>query len=201
MNWIMKNSLYLVTLLNIFILIYMIIFWDNMSIAQRYIGIFNIGLVIHLWEEGKFPGGFTKMITEKLNFTQSNPNFGSFITVLLVILVSFVPFFLSNISFLVFACITLGYIEAIAHIIAIKMFDKKVPYTPGMISAVFILLPISIITTYHLISTDSMYPMAWAFSIIYLIVSVALAQRIVIQSSGMKYSEFLSNVKQTLLKR
>ncbi|MEJ7358502.1 hypothetical protein WL542_12130, partial [Staphylococcus epidermidis] len=63
MNWIMKNSLYLVTLLNIFILIYMIIFWDNMSIAQRYIGIFNIGLVIHLWEEGKFPGGFTKMIT------------------------------------------------------------------------------------------------------------------------------------------
>ena len=43
--------------------------WSVMPVLQRVVAVFFIGIVLHLWEEGRFPGGFTDLITRKLNFT------------------------------------------------------------------------------------------------------------------------------------
>ena len=131
-KFIMHYNLYILTVFGVIILFYAAFSWSSLAVLHRCICLFDAGIILHLWEEGKFPGGFTEMITEKLNFTQKDPQFGSFVTVTLVLLIGFVPLFFSNVPFLIFAGIFLGYIESFAHIAAIKIFDKKKPYTPGM---------------------------------------------------------------------
>jgi hypothetical protein len=199
-NIIENYNLYFLTVLGICIMLYTVINWNNLNILQRCVGLFDMFIILHLGEEGKYPGGFTEMITDKLNFTQINPKFGELITSILVLIIGFIPFFFSNIPFLVFACIVLGYVEAIAHIVAIRMFDKEKPYTPGMFTAVFLLLPVSLYTTYYLVINNLMNPISYLFALIYLLIAVAIAQQIVVRTSGMKYSEFISNAKKALLK-
>ena len=64
---------------------------------------FFIALALHLWEEGRFPGGFTDLITSKLNFTASNPHFGEMITAAYVLAIAFVPLFFPKVAFLAMA--------------------------------------------------------------------------------------------------
>lgn len=80
------------------------------------------------------------------------------------------------------------------------MFDKEKPYTPGMFTAVFLLLPVSLYMTYYLVINNLMNPISYLFALIYLLIAVAIAQQIVVRTSGMKYSEFISNAKKALLK-
>jgi len=200
-KFILDYNLYILTALGACVLVYLAINWSAMAVLQRCICLFDIGIILHLWEEGKFPGGFTTMITEKLKFTQKDPHFGSFVTAVLVLLIGFVPLFFTNVPFLIFAGIFLGYIESFAHIAAIKIFDKKKPYTPGMVSALIVLLPISIYTTIYLVRHSLMAPWAWLCSVAYLVVCIVIAQQIVVRSSGMKYSEFIGNIRKAVLNK
>lgn len=197
-EFVLDHNLAIITVLGAGILLYTLLFWQQIPILQRCIGLFDAGIIVHLWEEGRFPGGFTQMITERLHFTQLDSRFGGFVTALLVVLIGFVPYLFPDIAFLVFAAVALGYIESLAHIVAIRIFKRKRPYTPGMASALVILLPISIYTTWYLIAKHLMQPLSWLFAVLYLLVCVAIAQQIVVRSNGMKYSEFLDNVRSAL---
>ena len=123
---------------------------------------------------------------------------GSSTADVLVLLIGFVPLLFPGVSFLVFAAVSLGFVESFAHIVAIRMFRKRRPYTPGMASALAVLLPISIYTTWYLVTNDLMRPASWACAIVYLLACVAVAQQVVVRTSGMKYSEFLGNVRKAL---
>ena len=89
--------------------------WSAMPVLQRLVALFFIALVAHLWEEGRFPGGFTDLITSKLNFTASNPHFGEMITAAYVLAFAFVPLFFPKVAFLSMAPMMLGILEAVAH--------------------------------------------------------------------------------------
>jgi hypothetical protein len=156
---------------------------------------------MYLCEDVRFPGGFTKMITEKLNFTQKNPFFGEMITVILVLLVAVLPLILWEVKFLTIAPMFLGILEAVAHLLAIKMFNSKKPYSPGLITALFLLFPIAVYTFFTAIRQHLLPLMDYLFAFLYILFSLLLAQRIVINASGMKYKDFLSNVKGTLFKK
>jgi hypothetical protein len=56
--------------------IFVAVDWDSMPVLQRATGLFFIGLVMHLWEEGRFPGGFVEMVTENLRFAAISRTFG-----------------------------------------------------------------------------------------------------------------------------
>jgi len=197
-NFVLDHVLEIMSVLGACVAVYTVVFWGSMPTLQRCTGIFILGITLHLWEEGRFPGGFTAMITERLHFTQLDPRFGDFVTALLVLLIGYVPFFFPNIAFLVFAGIFLGYVEVFAHLVAIKMFKKDKPYTPGMATALVVLLPIAVYTTWYLVANALMAPLSWLFSIACLLVCVAVAQQVVVRTSGMKYSVFLKNVQGAL---
>src|SRR5262249_27112116 len=124
---------------------YVALNWATMPILQRMVGLFFVGLM-HLWEEGRFPGGFVELITKHLHFTASSRHFGEIVTAACVLVIAFVPLFFPHVPFLAMATMMLGILEAVMHVAMIKMFRLKHFYSPGLATAIFVLLPISIYT-------------------------------------------------------
>jgi hypothetical protein len=92
-KFILKNNLYLMAALGLGVAAYVAVHWASMPVLQRLAGLFFVGLVMHLWEEGRFPGGFVEMITEHLHFTASSRHFGEIVTAAYVLVIAFVPLF------------------------------------------------------------------------------------------------------------
>ncbi len=112
-NFIINNNLYLITALGIIVAIITIVNWSAMPVLQRMVSLFFLAIVLHLWEEGKFPGGFTEMITETLKFTASNRHFGEIITASYVLLITLVPLLFPNVAWLSMAPMMLGFLEVV----------------------------------------------------------------------------------------
>ncbi|WP_445217041.1 HXXEE domain-containing protein [Bradyrhizobium sp. Pa8] len=164
-------------------------------------GLFFVGLVLHLWEEGRFPGGFVELITAHLHFTASNRNFGEIITAAYALLIAFVPLVFPHVMFLTMATMMLGIMEAIMHISMIRMFRLEHFYSPGLATALVILLPISLYTFAYVIHYNLAQPISWLLAFLYMLFGLAIAQQTVVRTSGMKYSEFLRNVRTAFFKR
>jgi hypothetical protein len=161
--------------------------------------LFFIALALHLWEEGRFPGGFTDLITSKLNFTASNPHFGEMITAAYVLAIAFVPLFFPKVAFLAMAPMMLGILEAVALVGAIWIFRLERFCSPGMLTAVFLLMPVSIYGIAYAVQQHLMSPLSWLLSFLYMLGGLMLAQQIVVRAGGMQYSQFLSNVRATII--
>lgn len=193
-NFFAKNNLYLMTALGVVVLIYAVVNWSAMPVLQRIVSLFFCALVFHLWEEGKFPGGFAELMTSKLNLPQSDSHFGELVTSAYVLALAFVPLFFPNLVWLALAPIMLGFFEAIMHVAAIKMFNLARFYSPGLVTAVLVMLPISIYSIIYVIQNGLMQPLYWLYAILYMLVGLMFAQQIVVRMMGMKYSEFMKNV-------
>ena len=197
-NFIVRNSLYLITALGGIVAFILLLNWSEMPVLQRMVSLFFCAVVLHLWEEGRFPGGFTEMITRKLDFTQRDPHFGEFITADYVLIITFVPLFFPKVTWLAIAPMLLGIFEVIAHLGAIRMFNLQRFYSPGLVTAVVVMLPISIYTIVYVVQNNLMQPVYWLFSLIYMVIGVMIAQQIVVRMNGMKYTDFLKKVRATI---
>lgn len=201
MKFLGRNSLYFQTVAALLVAVYVALRWSALPTLSRTVCLFYIALVMHLWEESRYPGGFTDMITEKLHFTQDDPYFGEFVLGIAAVLVGLVPVFFSHVTWLVMTVMILGVMEFVVHVAAIKLFDLGRPYSPGLITATFSMLPISAYSIYYAVHHGLMKFSLWPLSIAYLFASMALGQQIVVRASGMKYSTFLGNVRAAIFRR
>jgi hypothetical protein len=199
-RFIVKNNLYVMAALGVGVAIFLALNWASMPVLQRLGCLFFIGLVMHLWEEGRFPGGFVEMITEHLHFTASSREFGEIVTAAYVLILAFVPLFFPHVPFLTMSAMMLGIMEAVMHTAMIRMFRLRY-YSPGLVTAVFVLFPISLYAFVHVISENLLSPVSWLFAFLYMLFGLAVAQQIVIRGSGMKYMDFLRNVRAALFGR
>jgi hypothetical protein len=69
-EFILRNNLYLMAALVVMIAAFVAVSWASMPVLQRMVGLFFVGLVLHLWEEGRFPGGFVEMTRKGHDFSQ-----------------------------------------------------------------------------------------------------------------------------------
>jgi hypothetical protein len=194
MDFLANNALYVLTALAACVALFMAFRWTVMPVLQRLTALFFVAVVMHIWEESRFPGGFAELVTSKLGFTPSNPHFGDLILAFVVLVVVMVPILLPRVPFLSMAVMILGILEAVAHVAAIWVFKLDHFYSPGMVTAVFVLLPISVIgisyaTRHHLMSAGK-----WALAVLYMFAPLIIGQQVVIAASGMSYSEFLKNI-------
>jgi hypothetical protein len=95
----------------------------------------------------------------------------------------------------------LGVFELVAHTAGIWMFDRSIPYTPGLATAACLLFPVGAYSIYYAVRNNLMRPVDWLFVFLYMLFCVGIAQQIVVRSSGMSYLEFLANVRKSLLGR
>lgn len=52
----LRNNLAIITALGVLVLSWTLVFWQQMPVTQRCVGLFIAGIVVHLWEEGRIPG-------------------------------------------------------------------------------------------------------------------------------------------------
>ncbi|HZE16650.1 MAG TPA: hypothetical protein VE197_13605, partial [Mycobacterium sp.] len=60
----------------VFVGVYTVVRWASLPVLQCMLGLFFVGIVAHVWEENRFPGGFAEMIASKLHFSAKSKRFG-----------------------------------------------------------------------------------------------------------------------------
>lgn len=108
-----------------------------------------------------------------------------------------------NLIFLQVAALYLGFLEAFAHVAAIFIFRLKKPYSPGMVTALVLMISISIVGVGVVVGAGEgiIGGLDWLWAALYLIGSLAIAQMLVVRTSGMPYSEFLGNIPRDRARR
>lgn len=197
-RFVMKNNLYLMTGLALGTAVFLAVRWEIMPALQRMSGLFFIGLVMHLWEEGRFPGGFVELIAAHLQFKAISREFGEIVTAAYALLIAFVPILFPQVQFLAMSAMMLGIMEAIMHTAMIRMFRMKHFYSPGLVTVLVVLLPISLYTFFYVAIHHPMRPYMWILSFAYMLLGLMVAQQIVIRASGMKYADFLKSIRTAL---
>lgn len=108
-------------------------------------------IFLHFFEEFGFPGGFPyvgvrvelglkDLDTRKWPLNQVNAFFGNYCFAVLVYLL---PLFLPQVSFLTLATALFAFAEVILHLLVFNI-GLKTWYNPGLVTAVFGLLPVSL---------------------------------------------------------
>ncbi len=163
-QFLLRNTLNLMALLGAGVMVYLAIFWPDMSVMQRTVGLFFVALVLHVWEEMRYPGGFPEMVMSRLNFAIPNRHAAETIVAGYVLYLVFVPLFFPHVSWLAVASMLLGILEAVAHTAEIWLFRLKHNYSPGLATAIVLLLPISIFGITNVVQLDLMQPWEWVYS-------------------------------------
>jgi hypothetical protein len=178
--------------------VYFAAYWADMPAMQRTTALFFVAAVLHVWEEMRYPGGFPEMMMSRLNFAIPNRHAAEAIVAGYVLYLVFIPLFFPHVVWLAMASMLLGVLEAVAHTAEIWLFRLKHYYSPGLVTAIVLLLPISIYGITYALRHDLMQPREWVYSLLYMAVGFAIAQGTVVRMSGMKYLEFLRRVRSTL---
>ena len=143
-----KSNIYILTLAGIAVAAYMALSWDVMPAGQKALGLFVAGIVLHEWEETRFPGGFFELMMKKFGvegYSEEQVGLAHGCVAIAIVLFAFVPFLLwEQAPWLAGVPAILGFFEAVIHIAGIRIHDLKRPYSPGMATALLCLLPASI---------------------------------------------------------
>jgi hypothetical protein len=137
-----ENALNLVCVVAAAALIHGIFNWPKLSVLQRMVRLQFFFITLHTNEELRLPGGFVEMVEAKLHFTLTNPHFGELVLSFVVLAMLLPPLLFPLRTFLAMAPMILGVFELVAHTVGIWMFDRDVPYTPGLITAARLLAPV-----------------------------------------------------------
>lgn len=180
------------------VLIYVLVNWSRLPILQRMVGLQFFFVILHITEELRFPGGFVEMVQAKLHFTPANPHFGDLVLSTVVLIMFVPPLLFPRRTFLAMVPMVLGVLELVAHTAGIWMFDRKIPYTPGLATAACLLFPVGVYSIRYAVKNKLMRPIDWLFVFLYMLFCLGIAQQIVVRSSGMSYLEFLDNVRKSL---
>lgn len=140
-----KSNIWILTAAGMAVAAYMALAWDAMPVAQRALGSFVVGIVLHEWEETRFPGGFYDLMTKKFgieDYTQEQAGLAHGAVVVAIAFFAFVPFLLwERASWLAGIPAILGFFEAVIHVVGIRIHKLPHPYSPGMATALLCLLP------------------------------------------------------------
>ena len=143
-----RSNIYILTLAGIAVAAYMVLAWDAMPAGQKALGFFVVGIVLHEWEETRFPGGFFELMTRKFGIegcSEEQAGLAHGCVVAAIALFAFVPFLLwGQVPWLAGIPAILGFFEAIIHVVGIKVHNLKRPYSPGMATALLCLLSASV---------------------------------------------------------
>ena len=198
-RFILKNNFWIMETLGLAVLLVILFCWDSLVPTQRICGMFFVAIVLHVIEEMKLPGGFVDMVVKFTGMPVVNMDVPKFYLSLLIIYMALVPMFFPNITFMGAAPLFLGVIEVFAHLLAAaRMNENHKFYSPGMITSLVIMLPMTVYGFYTVISEHLVTGWNWLWAFLYLVVPLFGLQRYIIHSIGMDYRIFIGNALRRL---
>ena len=66
----------------------------------------------------------------------------------------------------------LGVLEAVMHTAMIPLLKLGRPYSPGLVTAMLVLLPISLYAMIHAVGQDPVRPLDWLWALVYMAVGL-----------------------------
>ena len=198
MKKILKYNLQMITIFGFCVLLYTILNWNTLQVTQRIVGILLVFITLHVWEEMKFPGGFVDLVVNNMGLPVRDMTIPKFLLFLFIIWLGFIPFLFPSIHWMSAAPIILGTIEVFAHLVATRLNKNSKFYSPGMYSALVLMLPITTYGYYYYISNDILSSLEWLYAFLYLFIPLIMIQRFIVTKSGMKYSDFVKNATTVL---
>ena len=195
MKILLKYNLELLSLIMIAMIGFAMIFVPELTLIQKFILAYMLLYTFHEWEENRFPGGFSKLMAKffGLDVTKEKEELSHIPVAVLLITITFVPFFWQN-SIIALIPVYLGIFEALIHVAGIKLHKMSTPYTPGMITALALfLLSICALAAFakHSVSAGSDY----ALGLLCMFICFAVMQRTVIAIFGLRYSDIIAKAK------
>lgn len=170
--------------------------------TQKVMLVYIFLFLLHEWEEGVYPGGFVDMMMGEiinvghLSTEEQQRESRIYIDILLLIL-TFVPFFAHEHFWLALPCVYLGFLEGFVHTASMKIFKMKRSYTPGMVTA---LCQFAFSTVMMVIIIKNQMVESWQY-IVAFVALVALficAQSQVAATNGLEYRKMPKLIRTNL---
>jgi hypothetical protein len=184
----------LLSVVGVGVAIFLVINWGTISLNQRLLCLMFLALVLHEWEEMRCPGGFIEIMASTFGIRHPVPKTARLGVEAYILVVVFVPIFFPTVGWMFMAPMFLGLFEAFIHTVGIKITHRHHPYTPGMATAVVLMLPIAVVGIAHAISTDLLHWWEWPVALIYMFAGFAIMQASIIHSVGLTYPDMIKRL-------
>ena len=198
-NFFVKKSLYVTSAIAVVVLAVLIIFWNDMPVTQRLIGIFYVLIAAHEWEEMKYPGGFVEMVIALTGMPIKDMTIPRFLLFLITVYMLLIPFCIPSMHWLLIGPLVLGIIEPVAHIVVGRVNPKTRIYSPGLITSVLFMVPIDIYTIHYIVAVEPFAWYLWVIAALLLLIPLFGVQRFIVTNiMQMSYKEFVLNAKDSI---
>lgn len=169
------------------------------SFVRKILAAYMLLFILHEWEETRFPGGFTDLMTEYFGISTDREQLECAhvpVSVLLIVIL-LIPYIFDTVAMLALIPAFLGVFEGIIHIVGIKLHKMEKPYTPGMVTAICLCAE-SIRVFWTLASRALVSGTDFIIGAVCMIVAFVCMQRAVISIYGLHYSDLIKLAKKKL---
>lgn len=180
-------------------------FAGELTVIQQFAVWVSFLCILHEWEEGRYPGGFLNLIQANLlqrELDEETKRGSRLVTAVFIFAMTIVPYFLGDrIPMFVVASASFCIFEGIIHVVGIKIFSLKKPYTPGLVTAEIELVSgVCMIVWLAVNHIGAWYDYTFG-PFVFLACFVCMQRTLMSMVGGIGYKDVLGNVKKRLSRK
>ncbi len=177
-------------------------FAGKLTVIQQFAVWVSFLCILHEWEEGRYPGGFLNLIQANVlqrELDEETKRGSRLVTAVFIFAMTIVPYFLGDrIPMFVVASASFCIFEGIIHVVGIKIFSLKKPYTPGLVTAEIELVSgVCMIVWLAVNHIGAWYDYTFG-PFVFLACFVCMQRTLMSMVGGIGYKDVLGNVKKRL---
>lgn len=177
-------------------------FAGKLTVIQQFAVWVSFLCILHEWEEGRYPGGFLNLIQANVlqrELDEETKRGSRLVTAVFIFAMTIVPYFFGDrIPMFVVASASFCIFEGIIHVVGIKIFSLKKPYTPGLVTAEIELVSgVCMIVWLAVNHIGAWYDYTFG-PFVFLACFVCMQRTLMSMVGGIGYKDVLGNVKKRL---
>lgn len=180
-------------------------FAGELTVIQQFAVWVSFLCILHEWEEGRYPGGFLNLIQANVlqrELDEEAKRGSRLVTAVFIFAMTIVPYFFGDrIPMFVVASASFCIFEGIIHVVGIKIFSLKKPYTPGLVTAEIELVSgVCMIVWLAVNHIGAWYDYTFG-PFVFLACFVCMQRTLMSMVGGIGYKDVLGNVKKRLSRK
>ena len=180
-------------------------FAGELTVIQQFAVWVSFLCILHEWEEGRYPGGFLNLIQANVlqrELDEETKRGSRLVTAVFIFAMTIVPYFFGDrIPMFVVATASFCIFEGIIHVVGIKIFSLKKPYTPGLVTAEIELVSgVCMIVWLAVNHIGAWYDYTFG-PFVFLACFVCMQRTLMSMVGGIGYKDVLGNVKKRLSRK
>lgn len=180
-------------------------FAGELTVIQQFAVWVSFLCILHEWEEGRYPGGFLNLIQANVlqrELDEETKRGSRLVTAVFIFAMTIVPYFFGDrIPMFVVASASFCIFEGIIHVVGIKIFSLKKPYTPGLVTAEIELVSgVCMIVWLAVNHIGAWYDYTFG-PFVFFACFVCMQRTLMSMVGGIGYKDVLGNVKKRLSRK